>query len=141
MSETTPTGGDLRDFSREEVQSALFAQLVMQQSSMAMMLMGKTPHPETGQTFYDLESARMFIEQLEMLQSKTRGNLNKAEEAMFNQTLMAVRMAFVEATDHPPSNQKPPDTLAGAKSEPKLPASEAEHGEDSKKRFSKKFDL
>ena len=34
--------------SPEEMQSALFAQMVMQQANMAFMLMGKVPHPETG---------------------------------------------------------------------------------------------
>ena len=68
---TTPLSG-----SPEEIRSALFAQMVMQQSSMAMMLLGKTPHPETGQMVRDLEAAKLFIDQLEMLEVKTKGNLN-----------------------------------------------------------------
>jgi len=36
--------------SREQLNSALFAQLVIQQANMAMMLMGKVAHPETGKT-------------------------------------------------------------------------------------------
>ena len=40
--------------SPDEMRSALFAQLVMQQSSMAMMLLGKTAHPETGKMVRDL---------------------------------------------------------------------------------------
>ena len=126
-----------RDFSSDEMQSALFAQLVVQQSSMAMMLLGKSPHPETGKPMFDLESARLFIEQLEMLQSKTRGNLNKSEESLLNQTLMTVRMAFVEATEHPPAQTGSAD----ATEEKKLPAQESESSEESKKRFSKKFSL
>src|SRR5215475_11661144 len=49
----------------EEIQSALFAQLVMQQSNMALMLLGKVAHPESGQTYKDVEAARLFIDQLE----------------------------------------------------------------------------
>src|SRR5664280_1882401 len=63
--------------SPEEMRSALFAHMVMQQSSMAMMLMGKTPHPETGQVVRDLEAAKFFIDLLEMLEFKTKGNLNQ----------------------------------------------------------------
>ena len=57
--------------------SALFAQLVIQQSNMAMLLMGKVPHPQTGETVRDVEAARLFIDQLEMLEAKTKGNLAK----------------------------------------------------------------
>ena len=69
----------------EEMHSALFAYLVMQQANMAMMLLGKTPHPETGQTVQDLESAKLFIDQLEMLEAKTKGNLNAEESKLLKQ--------------------------------------------------------
>src|SRR5213082_1698905 len=87
--------------SPEEMQSALFAHLVMQQSNMAMMLMGKTPHPDTGKTMQDLESAKLFIDLLEMLEAKTKGNLTKEEQSLLKQTLLAVRMGFVEAVESP----------------------------------------
>lgn len=137
MSDVPSKDGEPGDFSSEEMQSALFAQLVMQQSSMALMLLGKSPHPETGQSMYDLESARLFIEQIEMLQAKTRGNLTKSEESLLNQTLMAVRMAFVEAVEHPPAPAKPAEDVE----EKKLASTESVSGEESKKRFSKKFSL
>src|ERR1043165_9201891 len=87
--------------SRDEMMSALFAHLVMQQSNMAMMLMGKAPHPETGKPVRDLESAKLFIDLLEMLEAKTEGNLTKEEQNLLKQTLMAVRMGFVEAVESP----------------------------------------
>ena len=85
----------LPDLSREEVLSALFAQLVMQQSNMAMMLLGKVAHPETGQVVKDIEAAKFFIDQLEMLEVKTKGNLSKEEGALLKQSLMSLRLAFV----------------------------------------------
>src|SRR5258707_3169238 len=91
---------------RDEMMSALFAHLVMQQSNMALMLMGKAPHPETGKTMQDLESAKLFIDLLEMLEAKTKGNLTKEEQNLLKQTLMAVRMGFVEAVESP-SEAKP----------------------------------
>jgi hypothetical protein len=139
-SEAAPTRHDeFQPASREEMQSALFAQLVMQQSGMATMLMGKSPHPETGQMTQDLEAARLFIDQLEMLQVKTRGNLNKMEQALLKQTLMALQMAFVEAVERPlPATQPKPAEPAG---ENKTAPAETTGAEESKKRFSKKFSL
>ena len=132
---------------RDEMLSALFAHLVMQQSNMAMMLLGKTPHPETGDTVKDLEAAKLFIDMLDMLEAKTKGNLTKEEQSLLKQTLMAVRMGFVEAVESP-----------GAQSETKSPAAQsAETGkpaeaekassldvpppaqEESHKKFTKKY--
>ena len=64
--------------SREEEFTFLFAQLVLQQSNMAMMLLGRVPHPESGKVIQDVEAARLFIDQIEMLEVKTKGNLTKA---------------------------------------------------------------
>ena len=88
--------------SPDEMRSALFAHMVMQQSSMAMMLLGKTAHPETGQIVRDLEAAKLFIDLLEMLEFKTKGNLSQEEAALLKQSLMSLRMAFVESVDSPP---------------------------------------
>src|ERR1039457_3165151 len=95
--------------SPEETRSALFAHLVMQQSSMAMMLMGRTAHPETGQVVRDLEAAKFFIDLLEMLEFKTKGNLGQEEAALLRQSLMSLRMAFVESVDSPspPAESRP----------------------------------
>src|ERR1051325_3643197 len=84
--------------SREEILAAIFAQMVLQQANMAMMLLGKVAHPQTGQHVQDLEGAQMFIDQLEMLEAKTKGNLGKEEQNLLRQALMSARMAFVEAT-------------------------------------------
>ena len=121
-----------------EMRSALFAHLVMQQSSMAMMLMGKTAHPETGQVVRDLDAAKLFIDLLEMLEFKTKGNLDPEEAALLKQSLMSLRMAFVEAVDAsppPPSggapNAKPNDAA--------VPPSPSPGEEEHHKKFTKKY--
>jgi hypothetical protein len=76
--------------------SAIFANMVMQNAQMAAMFLGRVPHPQTGQPVKDLESAQMFIDQLEMLAYKTRGNLDNDEKQMLQQNLVVLRMAFVE---------------------------------------------
>src|SRR5688500_12938710 len=101
------------NYSIEELHSALFASMVMQQGNMALMFLGKIPNPETGETVLELEAARMFIDQLEMLHAKTKGNLSSEEIALLGQTLMTVRMAFVEEARNAPSSPTPvPETSA-----------------------------
>jgi Domain of unknown function (DUF1844). len=131
---------------RDEMMTALFAHLVMQQSNMAMMLMGKAPHPETGKPVRDLESAKLFIDLLEMLETKTRGNLTKEEQNLLKQTLMAVRMGFVEAVESSPAQPeakpapqsteatKSPDAEKAPSPETPPPAQEESH-----KKFTKKY--
>jgi hypothetical protein len=75
--------------------------MILQLSNMAMMVLGKVPDPRSGQTFRDLEAAQLFIDQLEALEVKTKGNLTKEEEGLLKQTLMALRLAFVEAVESP----------------------------------------
>jgi hypothetical protein len=132
----------------DEMRSALFAHMVMQQSSMAMMLLGKTAHPETGKVVRDLEAAKLFIDLLEMLEFKTKGNLNQEEAALLKQSLMSLRMAFVEAVDFPsppaesrpdqsssPTGAVPAPEPAKAESAPGAVPTEDEH----RKKFSKKY--
>src|SRR5262245_50246246 len=107
--------------SPQEMQSALFAQLVMQQASMAMMLLGKAPHPQTGKTERDLDGAKFFIDQMEMLEAKTKGNLSRQEQALLQQNLMALRLEFVEAVKAPAPAEKLAEA-PGAESASKEPA-------------------
>ncbi len=146
-------GAGSGELGHDELQSALFAQLVVQQSNLAMMLLGRGPQPESGQSMRDLEAAKLFIDQLEMLETKTKGNLNKEEAALLKQSLMALRMAFVEAVESPappaktaeaPPSSPAPETASPAKPEtetaPKADAGAAGEAE-SRKRYSKKFSL
>src|SRR3954453_5431315 len=85
------------EMSRDEMMSALFANLVIQNTNMALIFLGHAPHPQTGQKRIDLDNARYFIDQLEMIEVKTKGNLDKQEEGLLKQSLASLRMAFVEA--------------------------------------------
>ena len=129
--------------SREELMSALFAQLVLQQSNMAMMFLGKIPRSETGESVKDLDAARLFIDQLEMLELKTKGNLTREEAAILKQNLTGLRLAFVQAVESP-ADSKPSQaegSTAAGKAEksgelsPSTPVAEEEH----RKKFSKKY--
>lgn len=115
--------------------------MVMQNAQMAMMLLSQMPHPETGQTTTDLEGARMFIDQLEMLEVKTKGNLTKDEEQMLKQSLIGSRMAFVAAIEQAEQGAKAPaPAVAASTPAPAAPASApAADDDESRKKFSKKY--
>ena len=109
---------------RDELQTALFLDLVAQHANLALIFLGQIPHPETGKRIRELETARHFVDQLEMLETKTRGNLNKREETLLKQSLMAARMAFVAAVEHPPESASPRSAsqTTAAPAEPNKPA-------------------
>ncbi|HXS67637.1 MAG TPA: DUF1844 domain-containing protein [Candidatus Polarisedimenticolia bacterium] len=138
MSDTTMPEHDT--ISRADMMSALFAQLVIQQSNMAMLLLGKVPHPQTGETVRDIEAAQLFIDQLEMLETKTKGNLSKEEEQLLKQSLMSLRMAYVDAVQSPAPEKKAPEAV---KAPEEGKTAEANTGtpadEESKKKFTKKY--
>lgn len=136
MSEANIPGSGTPDHA--EMQSARFAQLVMQQANMAFMLLGKVPHPESGKTVRDLEAARMFIDQLEMLEAKTKGNLNRDEQNLLQQTLMSLRMSFVEAANAPESTAAAAVAPAENKTAP-AESADAAKSDESGKRFSKTY--
>src|SRR5688572_22712638 len=119
--------------SREELLSVMFAELVIQQTNMAMIFLGKAPHPQTGKTLVDLERARLFIDQLEMLEAKTKGNLTKEEESLLKQSLGHLRLSYVEA-----ANKKAKGTSEPAEPEPAAPES-PEADDQPRKRFTKKY--
>jgi hypothetical protein len=130
--------------SRDQVWSVLFAQLVMQQANTALMLLGKVPGPETERTVRDLDAARMFIDQLEMLEVKTKGNLDAQEERLLKQSLTSLRMAFVEAVDADQSAASASSAQTGAPAAaPNPPASagssQTSAEEEPRKRFTKKY--
>jgi Domain of unknown function (DUF1844) len=146
----SPSEDSLAGMSREELLSALFANMVVQQTNMAMMLLGKVPHPETGQMVQDLDTAKMFIDQLEMLETKTKGNLNRQEDGLLKQALAALHLAFVEAVDAPaggaPRVESGHDAAPAASPEPEAakpaaaaPAETPAPPDESRKKFSKKY--
>jgi len=128
----------------EEIMSGLFAQMVVQQSNMALMLLGKVPHPQTGKTVLDVDAARMFIDQLEMLEFKTQGNLTKEEQQLLKHSLMTLRMAFVDAVNAAPAQSTSQEAAASTPVAETPGANEsadasAAAAEESKKKFSKKY--
>jgi len=144
MNNPTPPAEAPTNTSPEDNMSARFARMVIQQANTALMLLGNMPEPHSGQPIQDLEAAKLFIDQLEMLEVKTKGNLDPLEERLLKQSLASVRMAFVQAVEAgpPPAAQ----ASAGAAQTSDTPQSAAQAGsapapgeEESRKKFTKKY--
>src|SRR5580765_7744268 len=87
--QTTTQSGEL---------SQRFIEFVMMQAQNAALFLGQIPNPQTGKGEVNLELAKMFIDQLGMIQDKTRGNLSNEETAVLRNALSNLQMAFVEVS-------------------------------------------
>jgi hypothetical protein len=130
-----------------------FIEFVMMQAQNAALFLGQIPNPQTGEGEVNLPLARMFIDQLAMIQEKTRGNLSSEETAVLRNTLSNLQMAFVEVSrlEGSPTEGSPTATTEPAESatsetsgdnpaaapsaEPAPPVIEGE----SRKKFSKSY--
>ena len=75
-----------------------FIEFVMMHAQNAALFLGQIPNPKTGEPEMNLDLARMFIDQLEMIQEKTRGNLTNEETMVLRNALSNLQMAYVEAS-------------------------------------------
>src|SRR3954471_4708205 len=77
-----------------------FIEFVMMQAQNAALFLGQIPNPQTGKGEVNLELAKMFIDQLAMIQEKTRGNLSNEESTVLRNALANLQMAYVEVAEH-----------------------------------------
>jgi hypothetical protein len=75
--------------------------LVTTLASEAMVGLGQIPHPATGKAHLNLAQARYFIDTLELLATKTQGNLTPDENAGLTDVLHQLRLAYVGAQNRP----------------------------------------
>ena len=85
-----------------DIHKAMFMELIMMLSSSAMQQLGKIINPMTGKTELHLEAAQATIDMVEMLEVKTKGNLDRDEDRLIKTTLTALRMNYVETAAKPP---------------------------------------
>ncbi|PYI77194.1 MAG: hypothetical protein DMF04_06905 [Verrucomicrobia bacterium] len=119
-----------------------FIEFVMMQAQNAALFLGQIPNPQTGKGEVNLEVAKMFIDQLAMIQEKTRGNLSNEESTVLRNALSNLQLAYVEVTrtDSPtaPVEMKAPESTP--KTEPSAPESPAADAEgESRKKFTKSY--
>ena len=128
-----------------------FIEFVVMHAQNAALFLGQIPNPKTGEPEVNLDFARMFIDQLAMIQEKTRGNLTNEEAKVLSNALSNLQMAYVEIAKEQPKGAGQPETPEAAppeeaseepsatKSEPSAPVASAEPETESRKKFTKSY--
>ena len=74
-----------------------FSTHILSLASSALISLGKMPHPGGEEIEIDLETAKHLIDVIGMLEVKTKGNLDDAEEKLLQSLLYDLRVAYVDA--------------------------------------------
>ena len=130
--------------------SQRFIEFVVMHAQNAALFLGQIPNPRTGEADVNLDLARMFIDQLAMIQEKTRGNLTSEEAKVLSNALSNLQMAYVEVAKEQPKgaaqpaapDAAPPPQPAeqpAAKPEPSAPITSPESETESRKKFTKSY--
>src|ERR671922_1195665 len=89
--------------------SQRFIEFVVMHAQNAALFLGQIPNPKTGEAEVNLDLARMFIDQLAMIQEKTRGNLSSEETKVLSNALSNLQMAYVEVSREQPKGAGEPE--------------------------------
>tara|TARA_Y100001970_G_C14031324_1_gene748775 strand:- start:312 stop:590 length:279 start_codon:yes stop_codon:yes gene_type:complete len=73
-----------------------FSNIILSYGMNATIHLGLTPDPSTGQISRDLNRAKDLIDILEVLKTKTSGNLDKNEEKILDETLANLKLLYVK---------------------------------------------
>jgi len=91
--EGAPEGAAEEDVAEGGLTFDVFIQSLAQQ---AMMQLGLIPWPHTGQRGLQIEQARDTIDVMDLLQKKTKGNLNEQEQNLMTTVLYELRMTYLD---------------------------------------------
>ncbi len=124
-----------------------FIEFVMMHAQNAALFLGQIPHPQSGQPELNLDLAKMFIDQLVMIEDKTRGNLSNDESAVLRNAISNLQLAYVEAARGEKGEM--PAAASAPREEPSAPAPESssspsiapasEPDSESRKKFTKSY--
>jgi hypothetical protein len=119
-----------------------FIEFVLMQAQNAALFLGQIPNPQTGKGEVNLEVAKMFIDQLAMIQEKTRGNLTSEEATVLRNALSNLQLAYVEVarggTASASPEKKAPESAPAT--EPATPETSVTAPEgESRKKFTKSY--
>jgi len=84
----------------KDVNKIMFMHLVSMLAMSAIQQMGKLVNPGSGKAEINLEAAQATIDMLDMLEARTRGNLDAEETRLLKDTLMSLKMNYVETQEH-----------------------------------------
>lgn len=75
-----------------------FNEFVILQAQNAGLFLGQIPNPQSGLKSVNLRAAKSVIDSLEMLASKTRGNLTASEEKLLATALQNLKPLYQSAS-------------------------------------------
>lgn len=110
-----------------------FIEFVLMQAQQIALMLGQIPGPDGKPMEPNLPVARIFIDQLEMIREKTRGNLTTEESDVLNKVLADLQLAYVEAGNIAPAKAPATETTEAETN------AEAPTEDDSKKKFTKSY--
>jgi hypothetical protein len=91
--------------------SATFELLLTTLATEALVALGQVPHPATGEMHVHRNQGQYLIDMIDVLRSKTKGNLSPDEQELIDSLLHQLRMVFIATADRPASASdaaKPP---------------------------------
>lgn len=74
----------------------------MQNQQIALMLLGKVVNPVSNKTEVNLDHAKYTIDMLDMLETKTKGNLTEYENKFLNEVIRELKLHYVEVKEKNP---------------------------------------
>jgi hypothetical protein len=99
------------------------------------LFLGRIPNPQSGKTEVRLDMAKLFIDRLELIQDKTRGNLSNEESEMLRSVLADLQLAYVQVSQ---GSVETSEVAAETPSTtPETPVDEP--AEESRKKFTKSY--
>ena len=106
---------------KSQTKDELFLHLVFMFQTAALQQMGKLINPVTQKIEKNLEQAKYSIDILEVIQEKTKGNLNEGESKFLDNVLFELRMNYLEEQkkdeNMPRQENKSSDSGQGEKGE------------------------
>ena len=125
-----------------ELDDELFAILVLNFQSSAMISMGKIIHPITKGITRNLNEAKFAIDMLGMISNKTKGNLSTGEESLMQKVLTELRLNYIDEVkkDEEAKKQEAEKEEVKEKTEEKAEEKETVGDEESKPETTKTED-
>jgi len=98
-------------------EAASFSAHVFQLATASLVYMGQAKLPGADKIEVNLPLAKLTIDTLDMLKTKTEGNRTADETSLLDDVLYQLRLAYVKAESAPPAKAKDepaPSSSAGA---------------------------
>ena len=75
-----------------------FSNFILSLNTSALIHLGDIPDPQSRERIYDIQSAKQTIDILELLKTKTEGNLDTEEFKLLDDVIYDLRMKYIKMT-------------------------------------------